>query len=445
MRVELAIQRLDDDGRGVGQADGRELHVPGALPGERVAAELEHQSPHAARGWGRLLAVLATPSPDRVAPLCAAHGQCGGCALQHLAPAAQLAFKTARARAALAAAGVAWPDLEAIPASAAAGTRNRAKWIIAPGPSLASYAPHSHDLVDMAGCRALEPVLQAAHPVLRGWLAATRLAVHDERQGTGELRYCLARASASGELQVLVITHSAAARPVLAAAVPALVDALPGLGGLHWQANPSRGGALLGTTPAICLHGAPSLIEEVGELRLALSPTAFFQVERVQAARMIEEVAAQVAAPGGRVVDLYCGVGGFALGAARRGARVVGIEVNAAAVDDARQSARLSGLAATATFIPGDAGDGLPAAAALLGGVDAVIADPPRKGLSAAARAAILALAPARVALVSCEPRTLTTDLGAFIAAGYQLRHAVAYDLMPGTPEVETVVILAQG
>src|SRR5262249_42108370 len=140
----------------------------------------------------------------------------------------------------------------------------------------------------------------------------------------------------------------------------------------------------------VVLAGVGALADTVGGVRLELSARAFFQINRAQAARMYDEVARGAAAgPATRVVDLYTGVGGIARSLARRGARVVGVETNAAAVEDARRSAAAAGLAGRASFVAGDAGDGLPAAARALGGLDVVVVNPPRKGLSPEARAAV--------------------------------------------------------
>jgi 23S rRNA (uracil1939-C5)-methyltransferase len=132
-------------------------------------------------------------------------------------------------------------------------------------------------------------------------------------------------------------------------------------------------------------------------------------------------------------------VGGIALGLAAAGKRVVGVEVAREAVADAQRAAQRSG--SSAQFLVGDAATGLPDAAAVLGGLDAAVVDPPRKGLSAATRGALLAAAPRELVYVSCEPATLARDL-AELGARYDVARVAAFDLMPGTPEVETVVTL---
>ena len=104
----LTIVDLDEEGAGVGDLAGRRLHVPWTLPGESVLIEVEHESPHRAEAWGRLVE-LRTPAPDRALAECASFGRCGGCVLQHLGYARQLSFKRGRVEQALRRAGVAAP------------------------------------------------------------------------------------------------------------------------------------------------------------------------------------------------------------------------------------------------------------------------------------------------------------------------------------------------
>ncbi len=443
--ARLPIESLDEDGRGVGQDGARTLHVAGALPGETVRAEVAHESPHEPRGWGRLLGILGAPSPERVSPACPAFGHCGGCALQHLAYPAQLAAKHARLVGALGATIEDVPVAAVVAAPAELGWRNRAKFVIGAAPDgraglvLGSFAPASHELVDMEGCQVPEPAIQAAVVALRAALEGTGLPAYDEATRSGELRYVILRANHEGRVLALVVARSGDGADALAGAAQRLCAARPELIGLVLQENASSGGGLLGERERV-LAGAGELVDEVGGVRLSLSASAFFQVNRAQAARLYAHVADELgAAPGARLVDLYSGAGGIALTLAARGARVVGVESIGAAVDDARRSAAVAGLEGRVSFELGDAADGL---ARVPGPVDGLCVNPPRKGLSPAARAAIVAARPPLLVYVSCGPESLARDLAELASAGYRTSRVQPFDLMPGTPQVETVVTL---
>jgi 23S rRNA (uracil-5-)-methyltransferase RumA len=436
-RVEttLRITDLDDDGGGVGRADDLEIHVAGALPGETVRARVEHRSPHAPRAWAALIERVGPPADERVTPACPGHGACGGCALQHLAYPAQLTFKRRAVERAL---GRPVDDVVAAPHEL--GYRNKAKYVIAPGLRLGSYAPGSHRIVDMAGCRVPEPPIDAVARAFVGRLSAARLPAYDERTATGLLRYLVVRANADGEVLVVVVAAAVEPRPALRRAARELRMQHPCVRGVVLNLNRATSGTIFGTHDEV-LDGKGRLSDRVGEVTLVLSARAFFQINRAQTARLYDAVAAAAGARRGvRAVDLYCGVGGIALTLARRGARAVGVESLAEAVADARRSGAASGL--DVDFIHADAAEGLPEAARRLGGLDVLVVDPPRKGLGPAGRAALRAALPPRVIYVSCDPGSLGEDVNDLVGAGYRTTAVRPFDLMPGTPHVETVVTL---
>jgi 23S rRNA (uracil1939-C5)-methyltransferase len=420
----VQIEWLDEEGRGVGTEDGRRVHVAGALPGETCTVAIEHRSPHRQDDWGRLVE-LGRRSPDRVEPACPAFGACGGCALQHWRYEAQLAWKREKLRFG----GLA----TVVPSPKQLGYRNRAKLVVGPGPVLGSYAPASHRLVDMAGCRVPEPAIEPVLEALRPRLAA--IEVYDERSRRGELRYVMARANHGGEVQVVLVTRSTGPWAALVEIARGLRRERPEVTGVVHDVNETTGGGIAGGHWET-LDGEAWLEERVGDVSLRLSPLAFFQVNRDQAARLYADAAAR--AGEGRVIDLFSGAGGIALTAAAKGARVVGVESHAGAVEDARVSAK-----GGAEFLVGDAAAGLPRAIERLGGVDAIIVDPPRRGLGREGIAAILSADAPRVVYVSCNPISLMEDLSR-LQERYRPVEIVGYDLMPGTPHIEVLVELVR-
>jgi 23S rRNA (uracil-5-)-methyltransferase RumA len=440
VEITLRIDRLDDDGRGVGTAAGLEVRVAGALPGETVRAKVQHESPHAPRAWADLVATVGAPSEERVPVACPGFGECGGCALQHLAYPAQLTYKRRLVEGALAALNV--PVADVVPSAQELHYRNKAKYVIAArddgGLRLGSYAPGSHRVVDMAGCQVPEEPIDAVARAALKRLEAERLPAYDERRRTGELRYLVVRASADGELLVVVVAAAARSRPALVRAARAIRAAYPAVVGVVLNVNTTTGGAIFGAED-IVLDGAGALADRVGDVRLELSARAFFQINRAQAARLYAHVA-RAAAPRVRAVDLYSGVGGIALTLAQRGARVVAVETAAAAVADARRSATANGL--HVDWLVADAAAGLSEAARRLGAIDLLVVNPPRKGLATAVRAAVQGARAPRVIYVSCGPHSLAADLAALVGAGYRVADVQPFDLMPGTPQVETVAVL---
>lgn len=428
--LELVATGLDDAGAGVAEADGIRVHVADLLPGERATVAIDHVSPHRPEAWARCLARAGAASPDRVAPACPAWGACGGCAWQHLAYPAQLELKRQRVAAAL---GRAVDPV--VPSPATRGYRNKGKYVIGEldgALMLGAYRPRSHALVATTGCCHVDPAVDRAAQQVREALAGSGLPAYDEARRAGVWRYLVARADAAGQ----VLVHLVTATGVDAAALAPIAGALLGdpIAGVTWSAHDKRSGAILGGESR-ALAGRATLGETLSGVELAVDATAFLQVNRDQAARIYRDLADAVGAgPGTRAVDLYGGVGGIALALAARGAEVVAIEAQPAAVAAARAAApdrvrfECAEAAALATLVRGP--------------IDVLAVNPPRKGLDAATRAAVIASAPRAIAYLSCGPDSLARDLAALAEAGYSAERITPYDLMPGTSQVETLVIL---
>jgi 23S rRNA (uracil1939-C5)-methyltransferase len=446
-RLRLSVAALDDDAAGVALHQGMRIHVAGALPEEEVEATVAHVSPHRPDAWAALDAVLQA-SPARVEPVCPAYGPCGGCTLEHLDYAGQLAFKRGRVLNELAKV----PELAALTVGDCVasprplGYRNKHKLVYARDahglPLLGAYAPRSHEVVDLGGCQVAEPALDIVAAALRGLCQDLRVRAYDERLGEGVLRYAVLRANAAGQVLATLVTATAefAEGATLARALTAteLADGAQVVGVVQ-NINSTRGNALWGDRD-VTLAGQGYLEERIGPVKLHLSPTAFLQVNRELAARLYADLLAQVALAGReRVVDCYAGVGGIALTLAPHAAEVIGIEEHARAVADAQVSAELNG-AKHARFVAGDA------AARLLEveRADLVVLNPPRRGCAPAVLDACARLSPERIAYVSCAPETLVRDLALLRAKGYVTRAVTPYDMLPQTPHVEALAILTR-
>jgi 23S rRNA (uracil-5-)-methyltransferase RumA len=444
-RIEVRADALDARGAGVGPAGAVRVHVAGLLPGERAEVEIEHVSPH--RGadgrsdvWARALA-MADRSPDRVEPACPAYGDCGGCPLQHLAYPAQLRWKREQVAAALE--GLGGPAVDAcVPSPRLLGYRNQGKYVYGPAagpPTLGAYAPRSHRLVGLLGCRVVEPVIDEVATALGGLLARAGVPAFDERRRTGLLRGCVLRSNARGEVLVALVT---ARQPWPEG--PRLAEALraadPRVVGVVQNVNTGAGNVIFGDQDTT-LAGQPHLAETLSGVTVRVGARAFLQLNRDVAAAIYARVAEAARSLGTieRMVELYAGVGAMSLGAARLAAEAIAIEENPEATAAGAAAAREAGLASL-RFVTADAAGGLRG----IDRADLVVLNPPRAGVDAAVAAAVPALGARLGAYVSCDAGSLARDLGRMSAAGLRPLAITPFDMLPHTPHVEVLVLLGR-
>lgn len=416
VRAEVLIDGIASDGAGVGRLpDGRAVFVHRTAPGERAEVEVTRSRPRWARA--RLVRLL-TASPSRREAPCPHYARCGGCSLEHLGYEAQLRAKSVIAAETLARVGgedVGPPRV--IPSPSEFRYRNRVTFTLrrtGGGRVVAGFhALEEPDrIVDLDGrCLLPEGAISEAWQALRvAWGEGASLLPRGR-----QLRLTL-RTTASGDLALLIEGGQGDGD------AGALLERVPGLRSV-WRVEP-------GATRL--LAGAAELLESWNGEEVRLRGGAFLQGNRAAAALLeahVREIAGEV--EGVRVVDAYCGVGLHARRLARAGARVVGIELDAGAVAEARRAAP------EAEFIAGPVeahlGAQLP--------VGLVILNPPRTGISPEVAAALVGNPPTRLVYVSCNPATLARDLRR-LAPALVLDGVLCFDLFPQTAHVETVARL---
>jgi len=224
-------------------------------------------------------------------------------------------------------------------------------------------------------------------------------------------------------------------------AVAAILAAAPQTRSILWAQTRSLSDAVQIDAIEV-LHGRRYIEERLGGVTYRIGLETFFQTNTAQAERMCA-LAVDLAAvrPDEVVVDVYCGVGTFALLLAPRAKRVYGIEVVEPSIAAARENAARAGLDNVA-FFAGDARRTLPDVLARAGSVDLVVLDPPRGGAGGKVMRRVGRAAPKRILYVSCNPTTLAPDLREVVPFGYDVRVVQPIDLFPQTYHVETLVLL---
>ena len=422
------VAALTREGEGVVHA-GKTVFVAGALPGERIRFRRTRR--HRQHDDGELVEVLE-PSPARSVPRCAHFGVCGGCALQHLAPAAQLAAKDAELREALGRVARVSPASWLPPlAGPAWGYRRRARlgarFVHKKGVQVVGFRERRGRYVaQLARCE----VLAAPAGELIAPLAAL-LGRLDIREHLPQVEVAVADNATALVLRVLREPTSAdlarlgefaAAHGVRLYLQPQGLDSVRELG---------AGGEPL------CYH-----LRRFG-LALEFAPTDFIQVNgTVNEALVAHAVELLALTPDSVVLDLYCGLGNFTLALACRAGRAVGVDGEPTLIERARLNAGRNRIANAEFHLADLAQPPDPHTAWLCAPYTHVLLDPPRTG-ARPVLAALARLAPQRLLYISCHPGSLARDLGELVHEhGFTLAAAGVVDMFPHTAHVESLALL---
>ncbi|WP_098470385.1 methyltransferase domain-containing protein [Serinibacter salmoneus] len=363
--------------------------------------------------------------------------QCRSCALLPLGYDAEIARKETAVREVLdGVAPAAWfPTVR----SPQARFRNKAKLAVGgtlADPLLGIQQPGG--VQDLTRCPLHTEAIEAALPALRTFITRASLAPYDVAARAGELKFALVTAAPGGQLMVRFVLRSTEAQARIRKHLPWLLDQVPGLALVSLNILPEHKAVLEGERE-IVLHGE-TLTMPLNGLPLHLRPQSFFQTNTPVAEALYREATAWLVESAPRSLwDLYCGVGGFALHAARAlpGLAVRGVEVSAEAIASARRTAAEMGLTG-ARFEVGDAtalgagpGEQVP---------DAVVVNPPRRGLGADLAATLERSGVDTVLYSSCNAASLARDLAAM--PSLRVTRARLFDMFPHTDHGEVLVEL---
>lgn len=434
----VTIDGYSSEGLGVCRIEGQVVFVHGALRGEVCAVRILKVLKRAA--FARTEQVLS-PSPERRETDCPHFPACGGCQLRHMSYDEELRFKRQKVEDALRRIGGTEIALEEMIGSAETMRyRNKSQFPVDGAGQIGFYRARSHQVIPISDCLLQSETANAVAAAVGRYMEQYRVPGYDEGARRGLLRHIYVRTNAAGQALVCLVVNGKAL-PEEEALAAMLQKCCPNLAGVVLNVNTADTNVILGREYRT-LRGAGELTDTLCGHRFALSPAAFYQVNRAQAERLYGKALEYAGLAGTEtVLELYCGAGTITLTMAPHARRVLGAEIVPEAVANARRNAADNGIA-NAEFFLGDAGEVAAKLAAERLHAHVVVVDPPRKGLGEEVVEAIARIAPERVVYVSCDCATLARDVQRFRAAGYAMQRAAAVDLFPRTTHVETVVLL---
>lgn len=424
----ILIDDLSHDGRGFGRSDGKACFVRGALPGERVAWRREASQRNFDEG---VATELLSRSPQRREPGCSAYPRCGGCSLRHLDPAAALHYKQAALQRDIERAGMVVEEWLAPLQGDSDGYRRRARLAVQRTRDgrveLGFRNAASKRIEPISHCPVLLPALAALLPALAELLTRDCPIGVDEVELTATDNALLVALTGAAGLQ---LNSSGAAKLAAAAIHAASAEPLQ----IWWRDAGQRDFRQISV-------GAEPQLAITDQLRLSCRPGQFLQVNDTVNRAMVAEVMA-LADGGELAVDLFAGVGNFALPLASRYRRVVAVEGLDQLVESGRRNAASNAID-NVEFVTADLNQPLPTRvidAPRRDTIDLLVIDPPRSG-AAAAMGWIASSGARQVIYISCHPATLLRDAAELLAAGYVWRRAAALDMFPQTAHLEALAL----
>ncbi len=446
---EVRIEDLTLEGSGVCRIEGFAVFVPMTAPGD--VARIKIVKVLKSYGFG-ILEELMEPSPDRGTDPCGGCGvfrRCGGCAFRHITYEAELRLKDKAVRDAFRRLGRFSVDpLPILGAAETGGYRNKAQYpltVAAGGDILAGfYARNSHRVIPAEDCPLQPPVFGRILKVILEFLREHRLPVYREESGQGIYRHVyLRQAPSTGKILVCMVAVKRRP-PRIQELAQRLAQGFPEIAGVCVNVNPDRTNVILGKRYEL-VWGSMELKDTLLGVELAVSPAAFYQVNKAQAERLYQLAFGFAEFRGDEhLLDLYCGIGSIGLSAYGQIGRLTGVEVVPEAVENARENARKNGMD-RAEFFCADASGAAKRLASEGLRPDVILVDPPRKGCGPEVLDAIAEMAPEKVIMISCNPSTAARDCRILCEKGYALKKYQGVDLFPRTGHVETVVLLSKG
>lgn len=457
--LELQIEAIGSEGEGIAHVNGYTLFVKDTVPGDRIEAKVVKTGKNF--GYARCERIIE-PSPDRIEPVCPISKRCGGCQFQHLSYEAELRFKQEKVFNCIKRIGgfkdEDIPMLPIIGCEEIMHYRNKAQFPVGVDkngePVTGFYAERSHEIVDTTKCYIQVEENELILETLKAFMKKYKIPAYEEKinpktrkpeKAGGLVRHIMTRKGfATGEIGICVVINGNTL-PNAAEFTDMMLKVFEGRNDVRITSicvniNKKVTNVIFGNELK-CIYGKPYIVDMIEDIKFKISPFSFYQVNPAQTKKLYGKALEFAGLTGEEVVwDLYCGIGTISLFLAKKAKEVYGVEIVPAAVENAKENAKLNGIE-NAYFTVGKAED----EAKKLPKPDVIVVDPPRKGCDEKLLETIMNYKPERVVYVSCDPATLARDLKVLCGdGGYKLEEVQAVDQFSRGVHVETIVLLSK-
>ena len=454
---KLLVEDYAAEGKSLARVDGKVIFIENVVPGDVVDVRLHKNK----KDWAEGVPVkVHSYSADRVPAFCSHFGVCGGCQWQMLPYEKQLQYKHRQVEETLKRIGkVLLPPFQPIlGAGETKYYRNKIEYTFGNKRFILKEELADENISseqDVAGFHArglfdkvvdIETCYLQAEPTNEIRLAIKEFAknnnwpFYDIRNHVGFLRTMQVRLCTTGELMVNIVVREDDEQKIKLL-MGHVKQKFPAITTLLYTVNTKWNDSLHDLAPEV-YYGKGYAIEKLEEFQFKIGPKSFFQTNTKQAERLYR-VTREVAELTGKetVYDLYCGTGSIGIFVSANAKKIIGVEMVAAAIEDAKENAALNNLP-SAEFFAGDVIDICnDDFFAVHGKPDVIITDPPRAGMHEQLVKKILEISAPTVVYVSCNPATQARDLN-LLDSAYEVTKVQPVDMFPHTHHIENVVQL---
>jgi 23S rRNA (uracil1939-C5)-methyltransferase len=451
--INLEISDFAESGDGIGKYEGCVVFVPNAVPGDRLNAKIIYLKSNLAHAQ---IVNLELASIHRVRPKCIVADKCGGCSWQTVSYSQQIRLKHNQVLQALQRIGGFDQDLlqeTMLPIEAAEeslGYRNKVTYPLQASDrrdqvKAGYYQRGTHKLINLNQCPVQDPHFDRFLAQIKQDIQAQNWRIYDEKTHQGALRHLSLRIGRRTNKVLLTLVTRSWEIPRLEEQAEQWLNQYSNLAGVMLNLNRDRTNAILGKETR-CIAGEEYIEEIFAGLRFQLRAETFFQIYTEQAEIMVEQILRWLQLKGDEtLIDAYAGIGTLTLPLAQQSKKVIAIESQPQAVEQAKVNAQINQINNVECLI-GKVEEILPSLNLDSTQVDVVVLDPPRKGCDLAVLTELRKLKPKKLIYVSCNPATLARDLNILCADGvFKLERWQPFDFFPQTVHVETLVLLSYG
>ena len=431
MRME--IKKTGINGEGIGYLNRKPVFVTGCFAGETAEVKITDDRGKYLRGRAEKIIVR---SPHRTGSICPYYQDCGSCPFIDLKYRAQLKYKEEILQETLQKYCDVKIKCEHIVPSEQYGYRNKINLPVAADKKgklhNAMYRAGSNIPVQIDECPLHEEELERVRKAVLKALNRASMTAYQHSSKSG-IRQLIIRGFE--EFQVVLITGTDVISEKLINDIMSIDKVVSLWQGINIQKNPVN----MMPDKITLLSGKPEINTEICGYQVSLHPQAFFQLNRNQAVNIYEKVNELINEKVSLAVEAYCGIGVMSMMIHDKAEEVIGVEIDARAVESARNNVRANGID-NVSFRCNDAGSEL-IKLSRKRKIDLLIADPPRTGMSENFIQCLLKSPVRKIIYVSCNPATLARNIKE-LSGKYEVERIIPYDMFPNTPHIEAITVL---